>query len=62
MFAWFLDNWGTILLTLILIAAVTAIVLNLRKEKKQGRSSCGGSCGSCPMSGACHEKAQLSPK
>ena len=49
------DNAGTILISLALIALVTGIIIQLRRDKKQGKSSCGGNCGSCPMSGSCHK-------
>lgn len=38
----------------ILMAAVAAIILNLVKNRKQGKSSCGCSCSCCPMAGSCH--------
>ena len=34
---------GTILVAVILIAIVAAIIYKLVKDKKQGKSSCGGS-------------------
>ena len=49
------DNEGTILISLALIALVTGIIIRLRRDKKQGKSSCGGNCGCCPMSGSCHK-------
>jgi len=45
---------GTILVLAILMAVVAAIILNLVRNRKQGKSSCGGSCSCCPMSGSCH--------
>ncbi len=38
-----------VLLGVCLLAAGAALVL--RRDKKQGKSSCGGNCGAC---GACH--------
>ncbi len=61
MFAWLAENLGTILVLTVLIAAVTLIILSMKKEKKQGKPSCGGSsscCGNCAMCGACRQKAQ----
>jgi len=55
MFQWISDNAGTILVSIVLAAAAAGIVIRLRKEKKQGKSSCGGNCGCCPMSGSCHK-------
>ncbi|MBR5960122.1 MAG: FeoB-associated Cys-rich membrane protein [Clostridia bacterium] len=49
------DNAGTIIVCLVLIGVVTGIILRLRKDKKQGKSSCGCNCGCCPMSGSCHK-------
>ena len=49
------DNAGTIIVCLVLIGLVTGIILRLRKDKKQGKSSCGCNCGCCPMSGSCHK-------
>lgn len=40
---------GTILVAVILIAIVAAIIYKLVKDKKQGKSSCGGSCGCCQI-------------
>ena len=45
---------GTILVLTILMAVVAAIILNLVRNKKQGKSSCGCSCSCCPMAGSCH--------
>ncbi|MBR6898248.1 MAG: FeoB-associated Cys-rich membrane protein [Lachnospiraceae bacterium] len=40
---------GTILVSVILILIVTCIIMTLIKDKKQGRSSCGGNCANCRM-------------
>ena len=54
MFDWLSANIGTIMITLILIAVVAAIILVMRRDKKNGKSACGGNCGHCPMGGSCH--------
>lgn len=54
MFSWISANIGTILISLVLFAIVIGIILVVRKDKKNGKSSCGGSCGHCPMGGSCH--------
>ncbi|MCR4788188.1 MAG: FeoB-associated Cys-rich membrane protein [Lachnospiraceae bacterium] len=46
-------NLGTILITILLILLIAGIILVLIKDKKQGRSSCGGSCAHCNMCAAC---------
>ena len=43
-------NIGTIVIALILIAAVVFAVRSIVMQKKKGRCSCGCDCGSCPMS------------
>lgn len=50
-----MDNAGTIAVTLVLTGIVIAIIAKLRKDRKQGKCSCGGNCGCCPMSGSCHK-------
>ena len=54
MIAWLSENIGTILICAALIVLVALIVRSLVRQKKQGKSSCGCNCGSCPMSGKCH--------
>ena len=54
MIAWFSENLGTILITLVLIAMVAGIIHTLIKDKKQGKSSCGGNCSHCAMGCSCH--------
>ena len=49
------ENAGTIVVTLALIGLVAGIIHVLRRDKKRGKSSCGGQCGHCPMAGACHK-------
>ena len=50
------DNLGTIIVSLILIVIVAAIIANMIKKKKQGRSTCGCGCANCAMKGACHKQ------
>lgn len=45
---------GTGLVVLILVAIVFAIVFSMIKDKKKGKSSCGGVCCHCPNSAMCH--------
>ena len=49
------DNVGTIVVSLVLIGVIALIVARLRRNKKRGKSSCGGNCGCCPMAGSCHK-------
>lgn len=44
-----MENLGTIIISLLLIAGVCAIMISLRRDKKKGKSCCGGNCSSCHM-------------
>lgn len=54
---WFMENLGTIVTLLVVIAIMGSIVFTMIKNAKRGKSSCGCHCSSCPMGGACHYKA-----
>ena len=56
MFAWITANLSTIIISLLLVAICMAIVIKIRRDKKKGKSSCGGGCSGCAMSGMCHPK------
>ena len=47
MLEWFTENLGTIIVSILLILAVAGIILSMVKDKKQGKSSCGGNCAHC---------------
>ena len=51
------ENAGTIVVSLLLIGLVTLSIVRLRKDKKQGKSSCGCNCGCCPMASSCHKQS-----
>ena len=53
MSGWITENIGTIVIALALAVIVVCIVRSLVRDRKQGKSSCGGNCGYCPMGGAC---------
>ena len=52
-----MENAGTIAVSLVLIGLVIWIIAELRRDKKQGKSACGGSCGCCPMAGSCRKSS-----
>ncbi len=56
MLAWISENIATIVICIVLIAAVTAIIVGMVRDKKKGKSSCGCGCADCPMSNSCHHK------
>lgn len=55
MFAWIAENIATIIICLVLLLIVAAILYNMARDRKKGKSSCGGGCQGCPMSGSCHK-------
>ena len=56
MLAFLQQYWPTILICLVLAAAVVGIIVSLVKDKKKGKSSCGCNCAHCSMAGSCHSK------
>ena len=58
MLQWIASNIWTIIICTVLIAIIAAIIINMIRRKKQGRSmTCDcGHCASCPMSGSCHKQ------
>ena len=53
MIAWITANLGTILVTLLLVLMITGIIHSMIRDKKQGKSSCGGNCAHCKMCAGC---------
>ncbi|MCR4611697.1 MAG: FeoB-associated Cys-rich membrane protein [Lachnospiraceae bacterium] len=54
MLAWLSANLGTIIITLVLIAIVAFVIFIMVRDKKKGKSSCGGNCAHCKA--ACSHK------
>ena len=54
MLRWIGENAGTIIVGAALAALVIRIILQIRRDRRQGKSSCGGNCGGCPISGSRH--------
>lgn len=50
------ENLSTIIVGLIVFTVVALIIVNMIKDRKKGKSSCGCGCANCPSSGACHSK------
>lgn len=49
-------NLGTIVVGAVLLAIVALIIVNMVKDKKKGKNSCGCGCSNCPSSGICHKR------
>ncbi len=58
MFAWIIENLGTIGVSLLLIIIVTEIIIKMINDKKQGKSTCGGNCAHCKMCTGCAAKVE----
>ena len=56
MFDWIAQNLGTLLISAVLIAIVTSIIIALIRQKKRGKSSCGCNCAHCALHGQCHKQ------
>ena len=50
MLEFLLNNWGSFAVGAVVLAVIVLIVMKLVRDKKAGRYTCGGNCGSC---GAC---------
>ena len=55
MIAWLAENLGTILISIALIVLIVLIIRSMIRDKKMGKSTCGGSCVSCKMCAACRQ-------
>lgn len=47
MIEWISNNIGTIAVSTMLIIIVAVVIISMVKDKKKGRSSCGGECSRC---------------
>ena len=52
------QNWGNILVCLLVLAVAVLCVVQMIRKKKAGKGGCGCSCGDCPSSGICHPRQQ----
>ncbi len=56
MLEWLSANIGSIIIGAVILVILVLIIRSLLKNKKQGKTSCGCGCSSCPMSGSCHKQ------
>ena len=49
-------HFGTIIVLLILAFFVFLAIRCIVKDRRAGKHSCGGNCGSCPMGGMCEKE------
>ncbi len=50
MLSWLAVNWINLVLTAVIVLITTLVIRGMLRDKKAGKSSCGGSCADC---GAC---------
>ena len=55
MLEWLKENYPTVIICALLIAAVAAVIIKMIYNKIHHISTC-SSCGSCPMAGSCGKK------
>lgn len=56
MAAFLRDNLGTIIVSAVIFLAVILVIVNMVKDKRKGKNSCGCGCSGCPSSGICHKQ------
>lgn len=47
MFSWLSNNFGTIIVCIILTITVALIIVKMIKDRKSGKHSCGCDCANC---------------
>ena len=55
MILYIINNFSTISLALLLTAGLFAIIVKMKSDRKNGKSSCGSSCSGCPGAKTCHK-------
>lgn len=58
---WLSQNIGTIIVCAVIVAGCALLVWSLIRDKKKGKSLCGGNCGSCSMGCHCHSAKAAAP-
>lgn len=56
MLTWLLENIGTILVLAVVLAVVGLVVAGMVRERRQGKSTCGGNCAHCGACSCCGKK------
>lgn len=56
MLLWLRDNISTIIIGVMIFAALAIACGSMIRNKRKGKSSCGCGCSDCALSGACHSK------
>ena len=66
MLEWLSQYWGSLLIGAIVIGIVAVIVWRIVRNRRAGKTVCGGDCANCPGCCACHpapeKKAKKKPQ
>ena len=54
MLAWISANLASIVLTAVIVLIVGLLVFLMVRDKRAGKSACGGNCANCASCGGCH--------
>ena len=57
MLDFFVNNWGTLLAGVIVLAVVILVIVKLIRDKKKGKKAGGCDCGHSAASAGCHHDA-----
>lgn len=57
MLDFFVNNWGTLLAGVIVLAVVILVIVKLIRDKKKGKKACGCDWRTCAASAGCHHDA-----
>ena len=57
MLDFFVNNWGTLLAGVIVLAVVILVIVKLIRDNKTGKKACGCDGGHCAASAGCHHDA-----
>lgn len=49
-------NGSTLVVGLGVVVLLASVTIKLIRDKRSGKSSCGGGCAGCPCNGSCHTK------
>lgn len=54
MLNWLCANWGNIIALMAVVLLCALAICSMLRDRKNGKSSCGESCGGCALEGECH--------
>ena len=62
MLAWLSQNWGSLLVGAIVIGIVAVIVWRIVRNRRAGKTVCGGDCANCHGCSACRTTPAKKPQ